>query len=140
MTVGPVEYVVVGFPGNNFTGEIAPELAKLVTSGAIRILDLLFIGKDAAGDVIVVEATDLDAASGFGTLDGEVGGIIGPDDVEHAGMALEPNSSAALLVWEDLWAAPFVNAVRKADGVLLEGGRIPHELITSAMAALPPSA
>ena len=95
MTVGPVEYVVVGFPGNNFTGEIAPELAKLVTSGAIRILDLLFIGKDAAGDVIVVEATDLDAASGFGTLDGEVGGIIGPDDVEHAGMALEPNSSAA---------------------------------------------
>jgi hypothetical protein len=140
MTVGPVEYIVVGFPGNNFTGEIAPELAKLVESGAVRILDLLFIGKDAAGDVIVVEATELDAASGFATLDGEVGGLIGPEDIAHAGMALEPNSSAALLVWEDLWAAPFVDALRKADGVLLEGGRISHELITSAMAALPPSA
>jgi len=140
MTIGPVEYIVLGFPGNKFTGDIAPELAALVENGAIRILDLLFIGKDAEGDVIAFEASDLDVATAFGEIDGEVGGLIGQEDIDYVGAALEPNTSAALLIWEDLWAAPLLGALVKADGILLEGGRIPHELITSALSSLPPAA
>jgi hypothetical protein len=137
MTTGPVEYIIVGFPGNKFTGEIAPELIALVDSGTVRILDLIFIGKDADGSIVSFEIDELDALAGFGGLDGEVGGLIGQADIEYAAAALEPNSSAALLIWEDLWAAPFAEAVRRADGVLLEGARIPHELIGPALADLP---
>jgi hypothetical protein len=137
MTIGPVEYIIVGFPGNKFTGEIAPELIALVESKTVRILDLIFIGKDADGSIVSFEIDELDALAGFGGLDGEVGGLIGPADIEYAAGALEPNSSAALLIWEDLWAGPFAEAVRRADGVLLEGARIPHELIAPALADLP---
>jgi hypothetical protein len=137
MTTGPVEYIIVGFPGNKFNGQIAPELIALVESGTIRILDLIFIGKDADGAVATFEIDELDAAEGFSTLDGDVGGLISPDDIEFAARSLEPNSSAALLIWEDVWAAPFAEAVRRSGGVLLEGARIPHELITPALADLP---
>lgn len=137
MTIGPVEYIVVGFPGNKFTGEIAPELIALVDSGTVRILDLIFIGKDVDGSILSFEIDELDALAAFGGLDGEVGGLIGPADIEYVAAALEPNSSAALLIWADLWAAPFAEAVRRADGVLLEGARIPHELIAPALADLP---
>ena len=124
MTIGPVEYIIIGFPGNQFNGEVAPALADLIASGMIKVLDLVFISKDSAGDVL------------FGDLDGDVGGIIGPDDIEHAAEALEPNSSAALLIWEDTWAIPFVDAVRQSGGILLEGGRIPHDIIEPALTEL----
>jgi hypothetical protein len=137
MTIGPVEYILVGFPGNQFNGEIAPELVDLVESGTIRILDLIFIGKDADGSVVAFEIDELDAATGFDRLDGDVGGLISPADIEYAAAALEPNSSAALLIWEDVWAARFAEAVRKSNGVLLEGARIPHELIEPALSDLP---
>ena len=137
MTIGPIEYIIVGFPGNKFTGEIAPELVALVESGTIRILDLIFIGKEGDGSVVAFEIDELDAAAGFDRLDGDVGGLISPADIEYAAAALEPNSSAALLIWEDVWAARFAEAVRKADGILLEGARIPHELIAPALADLP---
>jgi hypothetical protein len=137
MTSGPVEYIIVGFPGNKFTGEIAPELIDLVASGTVRILDLIFIGKDADGSVLSFEIDELDALAGFGDLDADVGGLISPEDIEYAAAALEPNSSAALLIWEDLWAKPFAEAVRRADGIVLEGARIPHELIEPALADLP---
>ena len=78
MTIGPVEYILVGFPGNQFNGEIAPELVDLVESGTIRILDLIFIGKDVDGSVVAFEIDELDAATGFGRLDGDVGGLISP--------------------------------------------------------------
>jgi hypothetical protein len=139
MTIGPVEYIIVGFPGNEFNGKIAPELIALVESETVRILDLIFIGKDAGGDVVSFEIDDLDALAGFGDLDGEVGGLIGPEDIEFAAAQLEPNSSAALLIWEDRWAAPFAQAVRDSGGVLLQGARIPHELIEPALSALPPA-
>jgi hypothetical protein len=139
MALGPVEYIIVGFPGNKFNGEIAPELISLVESGTIRILDLIFIGKDAEGDVVAFEIDELDAIAGFHALDADVGGLISPQDIEYAAAALEPNSSAALLIWEDLWAAPFADAVRKSSGVLLEGARIPRELIEPALADLPPA-
>ncbi len=137
MTIGPVEYIIVGFPGNQFNGEIAPELVALVESGTIRILDLIFIGKDADGSIVSFEIDELDASVGFGGLDGDVGGLISPQDVEYAAAALEPNSSAALLIWEDVWAAPFAEAVRKSNGVLIEGARMPHELIAPLLADLP---
>ena len=136
MGVGPVEYIVVGFPGNKFTGEIVPELAKLLDSGLIRIIDLTFISKDAAGHVQVVEYDAVEELAAFAGLDAEVGGILSDEDVAHAAVSLEPNSSAALLVWEDTWAGPFAAAVRKANGVILEGARIPREIIEQAMDAL----
>jgi len=137
MTMGPVEYIIVGFPGNKFSGEIAPELVALVESGTVRILDLIFIGKDADGSVVAFEIDELDEVAGFGGLDGEVGGLISPEDIEYAAAALEPNSSAALLIWEDVWAARFAEAVRNSNGVLLEGARIPHELLEPLLADLP---
>jgi Family of unknown function (DUF6325) len=139
MPVGPVEYIIVGFPGNKFTGEIAPELMALVQTGTIRILDLIFIGKDADGSIVAFEIDELEATAGFAALDADVGGLIGPKDIEYAAATLEPNSSAALLVWEDVWAARFADAVRRSNGVLLEGARMPHELIEPLLAGLPPA-
>jgi hypothetical protein len=136
MAIGPVEYIIVGFPGNTFNGEIAPELGKLVDSGTIRVLDLVFITKDADGNVAAVEFEDHDDVALFNELEGEVGGLISEEDVEYAAAELEPNSSAALLVWEDVWAKPFVEALRSSGAVLIEGSRIPHDLIEAAEAEL----
>jgi len=133
MPIGPVEYMIVGFPGNRFTGEIAPELAKLVEAGTVRILDLIFVGKAADGTVTTFEFDQRDELAGFAAIDGEVGGLISTEDVEYAASLLEPNSSEALLVWEDVWATPLVEAMRRADGIVLEGARIPHELVQAAL-------
>jgi hypothetical protein len=136
MDIGPVEYLILGFPGNNFTGQIVPELAKLIDSGLVRIIDLTFISKDADGGVAVVEYDAVEELAAFAGLDGEVGGILTDADIAYAAQSLEPNSSAALLVWEDTWAGPFAAAVRNANGVILEGARIPREIIEQAMDAL----
>lgn len=136
---GPVEYIIVSFPGNKFNGEIAPELIALAESETIRILDLIFISKDALGNVVSIEIDDLDEALGFNRLPGEVGGLIGPEDIAFVADQLEPNSSAGVLIWEDLWAAPFARAILNSGGVFLQGARIPRELIDSAIDALPPA-
>lgn len=136
MTIGPVEYVIVGFPGNQFNGRIAPELANLVDQGLVRVLDLVFISKDHDGTVTVVEYEDHADVALFAALDGEVGGLIKEADIDYASSALTPGSSAALLIWEDLWAAPFVQALRDSGAVVLEGSRVPHELIQAAEAEL----
>jgi hypothetical protein len=136
MSIGPVEYIILGFPGNNFTGQIVPELAKLIDGGLVRIIDLTFIMKDADGNVEVVEYDAVEELAAFAGLDAEVGGLLTDADVAHAALSLEPNSSAALLVWEDTWAAPFAAAVRNANGVILEGARIPREIIEEAIIAL----
>ena len=136
MSLGPVEYVILGFPGNQFTGQIVPELAKLIDSGLVRIIDLTFIMKDAAGGVEVVEYNAVEELAAFAGLDAEVGGILTEEDVAHAALSLEPNTSAVLIIWEDTWAGPFAEAVRNANGVILEGARIPREIIEQAMGAL----
>jgi hypothetical protein len=136
MTIGPVEYIVVAFPGSQFNGHVAPELAKLVESGTIKLLDLVFIAKDSDGDVVAVEFDEHEALEAFGAIDGEVGGVISPEDIEHAAEALEPGDAAALLIWEDTWAAPFAAAMRDSGGVLVEGGRIPHDIIEPVLSAL----
>jgi len=136
MGVGPVEYIVVGFPGNRFHGAIAPELAKLIENATIRVLDLLFIGKDDSGEVIFFEFDQLDELAPFADLEGEIGGVLGQDDIDYVAASLEPGMSAALLVWEDRWAAPFADAVRESGGVLLEGGRVPYELVQEVLTSI----
>ena len=133
MSMGPVEYLIVGFPDNNFRGEIVPELVKLAESDTIGILDLVFITKDADGNAAAVEFDAVAELAALAGLEGEIGGIISQADIDHAAAELEPNTSAALLIWEDKWAAPFVQALRNANAVLIEGARVPHELVEAAM-------
>jgi len=137
MAIGPVEYIVVGFPGNEFNGNVAPALAKLIESNTIRLLDLLFVGKDADGNVLAIEFDELEELAEFAGIEGDVGGIISEEDIAHVADALEPNSSAALLIWEDVWATEFAVAVRDSGGVLLEGARIPYEIVEAVFADLP---
>jgi hypothetical protein len=135
MPLGPVEYLICAFPGNQFTGELAPALAQLVDEKLVRILDLLFVSKDEEGNILSFEIDQLDELAPFMDLDGEAGGFLSDEDVEHAAEALDPNSSAVLLIWEDLWASPFAEALRNSGGVVLEGGRIPREVIEAAAEA-----
>ena len=132
--IGPVEYMIVAFPGNKFRGEIAPALADLVESETIRIIDLAFVGKDADGNVVAFELSDLDedVQEKINTLDPETGGLLNEEDLMAAAEELDPNSSAALLVWEDVGAAKVAQAIRDADGVVLDIERIPHEIVQAA--------
>jgi hypothetical protein len=137
-SVGPVEYVVIGFPGNRFKGEIVPALAELVDNDLIRIIDVAFIKKDAHGTTTMFEYNTLDdvLAYGFADLEGEAGGVLNDEDLELAAEALEPDTSAALLVWEHRWAAPVAQAIRDAGGRILAGERVPDQLIEQALAGL----
>ena len=140
MTLGPVEYLLIGFPGNRFKGDIVPALADLVESDTIRILDLVFVKKDADGSISVFEYDALDETSDVAQLDGEAGGLLNDEDIAFAAEALEPDSSAALLVWEDRWAAPLADALHSAGGVLIAGERIPRDIVEAAMETLPAGA
>src|SRR6187401_2889975 len=135
MGIGPVEYMVVAFRGNQFKGEIAPALGDLVDNGTIRVLDLAFIMKDAEGNVVGAELEDAgsEVTQAFEALTFERGGLISDNDILEIGEALESNSSAAILVWEDLWAARFADAVRNAGGVLVDIQRIPNEIVQAAI-------
>jgi uncharacterized membrane protein len=135
MTLGPVEYVIVAFPGNKFTGQVAPALADLVESGTIRIMDLAFVAKDEDGNVLGFELTDLDddEAKVFDGVGIEGVDLISEEDLHAVGEELEPNSSAAMLVWENVWATRFAQAVREADGELLDHDRIPHDVLQAAV-------
>lgn len=135
MGIGPVEYMVVAFPGNKFKGEIAPALGDLVESGTIRIIDLAFVHKDENGDVAAVELEDegSDVFNAFEALAAERGGLINDDDLMGIGATLDNNSSAAILIWEDVWAARFADAVRGAGGVLVDIQRIPHDIVEAAI-------
>jgi hypothetical protein len=132
--IGPVEYLIVAFPGNRFRGEIAPALAKLVDAGTIRIIDVAFVGKDEDGEVAAFELMDLDpdVREGLENLGVDVQGMLNEDDLNAAAEELEPNSSAALLVWEDVWAKEVAQAMRDAGGVLFDFGRLPHEVVQAA--------
>jgi hypothetical protein len=135
--MGPVEYVVFGFPGNNFKGEIVPALAELIESGTIRILDLLFIMKDEEGNIEGFELETLpEEIAGFAELTGETASLLNDEDLALAAESLPLNSSGALLVWENVWAERFANAVRNADGELLAHERIPAAVVEAAFAAL----
>ena len=134
--MGPVEYIVIGFPGNRFKGEIVPAVAELVDNGVVRIIDVAFIKKDADGNTTMFENNVLDdvLAFGFADIDGEAGGVLSDEDLELAAETLEPNSSAALIVWEHRWAARVAQAIRDAGGRIIAGERVPDEVVEQALA------
>lgn len=138
MSLGPVELLVVKFPGNQFKGEIVPALEELVENGTIRVIDLLFARKDADGSVTVIELNDLDddAFNAYGMLvDDGIGGMLGEDDIDQIAELLEENSSAALLLFENVWATRFRDAVVNANGQLLVNERIPRHIVEQLTAA-----
>jgi hypothetical protein len=135
--MGPVEYLIVEFPGNAFNGDIVPALAELTDAGTIRIIDLLFVKKDAQGQVTALELHELpgEEASPFDELDGEVGDLLNQDDIDDAAAQLEPNTSAALLVVEDVWATKLRDAIVGSGGRLVDRGAIPGHLVEAALEA-----
>ncbi len=132
--IGPVEYMVVAFRENRFSGQIGPALADLVESQTIRIIDLAFVSKDDAGGVDAFEISDLEpeVREAMERLGAESTGLFNDEDLMAAAEELEPGSSAALLVWEDLWATRLTEAIRDAGGELFDLGRIPHEVVVQA--------
>ena len=135
--MGPVEYLVVGFPGNKFKGEIVPALAELVENETIRIIDLIFIKKDAEGNVASFELNTLaeEEAAGFEDLEYEIDDLLNEEDILLAAEMLEPNSSAAMLVFENVWATRLRDAIVSANGVLLDNARIPASIVKAALEA-----
>jgi hypothetical protein len=135
--LGPVDYLVVEFPAgvSNFTGEMAETLASLVDAGTIRLLDLLILQKSADGSVEAFEIDDLDVVDELRDLEAEVAEILASADVVHLADAMEPGSTAGVLVWENRWAAPFASAARRAGGQLVATGRIPIQAILASLQA-----
>ena len=135
--LGPVDWIVVEFPGSKFNGEIAPALQDLVQRGTIRVLDLLMLKKDEDGEIEAFELSDMDPSE-LGELrayESQLAMLLSEDDVTAVAAAVEPGSSAAVLVWENLWAAPFASAVRHAGGQLVASGRIPIQALFAALEA-----
>jgi hypothetical protein len=132
--IGPVDYAVIAFPGNQFRGEIAPAIAELVESGTIRVIDIAFAGKNADGDAVAFELTELDpdVQAGLEKAGVEVGGLLNDDDLLDIAAGLEPNSSAALIVWENVWARKVTQKMRDAGGELVAFERIPHDVVQAA--------
>ena len=133
--IGPVDYAIIVFPGNKFRGEIAPAIADLVENGTIRVIDTAFVGKDTDGNTVAMEMTELDPDVQKGLEKAgiiEAGGLFNEDDLMNAAEGLEPNTSAALLVWENVWARNVAQAMRDAGGVLASFERIPHDVVQEA--------
>jgi len=136
MEVGPVDVYIIGFPGNKFTGRIAPAILDLVENGTIRVLDLLFVTKDAEGVVTTIEAADLDEeGAGFLAIDVAQPGALGDEDAEEVSDDLPSNSSALLIAFENVWVAKVVDALQAADAVLIDSIRIPADVVAAALVA-----
>ena len=137
--LGPIDYVVLEWPTShpNAGGEVAPLLIDLVDRGIIRIFDIAFIAKDEDGTVTAIDIAQLEGGGvGFTEFEGASSGLIGDDDFQDAGAVLEPGTSAAIIVWENLWAAPVAIALRKSGGQLVASGRIPVQAILAALDAV----
>jgi Family of unknown function (DUF6325) len=135
--MGPIDYLIVEWPGRQPTGEAMPHLIDLVDRGLIRILDLAFIAKGEDGSVAALEIADLGGeVDTFAAFEGASSGLLSNEDVEEAGGALEPGTSAALLVYENSWAAPLATALRRSGGQLVASGRIPVQDVLAALDAV----
>ena len=137
MRLGPVEYVMIEFPSTTAIGDIEPALQALVSSGTVRIIDLMFIKKDAEGHIQALEVDQLDSVSThrYEELDAEIDDLVNMEDIAIAAAELSPDSIAAVLVWEDTWATRFAETMRAAGGRVVEDDRIPHEVVEAAMQA-----
>ena len=132
--IGPVDYAIIGFPGNRFRGEIAPALSELVDAGTIRVIDVAFVGKNAEGDAVAMELMELDpdVQEGLDKAGVVVGGLFNQDDLMDIAADLEPETSAAVLVWENVWARKVTQAMRDAGGQVVAFERLPHEVVQAA--------
>lgn len=135
--LGPVDYVVIEFPAGqaNFTGEVADELVKLVEAGTIRLIDALVLTKGEDGTVDAMELEDLEELGALQQLEAELADFLAAEDVAHLAAAMEPDSVACAIVYENLWAAPFAAAARRAGGQLVATGRIPIQAIIASLEA-----
>lgn len=133
--LGPIDYLVVEFPAGEqrFSGAMVEELAALVDSGVIQVLDLLILVKDADGQVDAFEIEDLGELDSLKALEGQLGELLALEDVEHLAAAMEPGSAAGVLVWENSWAAPFAVAARESGGQLIASGRISTQAILASL-------
>ena len=136
-TLGPVDYVVVEFPAgkSNFTGEMAEELLALVDAGTIRVIDVLILTKNEDGTVDAMELSDIEDLGPLQAIETQLAELLAADDVENLAAALDPGSTAGVLIWENLWAAPFASAARRSGGQLIATGRIPIQAIIASIEA-----
>lgn len=136
METGPVDVYIIGFPGNKFSGQIAPAIGELVENGTIRVLDLLFVMKDADGVVTTLAIEDLDQdGAAFSAIDVTEPGSLNEEDADEVKEDLPPNSAALLVAFENVWARKVVSAFEAADAVLIDSIRIPAEVVKATLAA-----
>jgi hypothetical protein len=135
--LGPVDYVVVEFPAgqSNFTGEMVTELLALVEAGTIRLIDVLILTKNLDGSVDAMELADVEELGPLQAIEAELAELLAADDVERLAAAMDPGSTAGVLIWENLWAAPFASAARRSGGQLIADGRIPIQAILASIQA-----
>jgi hypothetical protein len=135
--LGPIDYVVVEFPAgaSNFTGEMVTELLALVEAGTIRIVDVLILTKDPDGSIDVTELSDVQELGELEAIESELAELLAEDDVVHLAAAMDPGSTAGVLIWENLWAAPFASAARRSGGQMIANGRIPIQAIIASIEA-----
>jgi hypothetical protein len=135
--LGPVDYLVVEFPAgaSNFTGEMAKELVALVDAGTIRLIDVLILTKAEDGTIDAMELSDIEELGELEALESELAELLAAEDVAHLAAAMEPGSTAGVLIWENLWAAPFASAARRSGGQLIANGRIPIQAIIASIEA-----
>ena len=135
--LGPVDYLVVEFPAGakNFTGEMAAELLKLVEAGTIRVIDVLILDKNEDGSVDATEFSDIEQLGELQAVEAELAELLAAEDVDHLAAAMDPGSAAGVLIWENLWAAPFASAARRSGGQLIANGRIPIQAIIASIEA-----
>ncbi|WP_432021523.1 DUF6325 family protein [Streptomyces sp. 1222.5] len=133
--VGPVDYLVIEFPGNRMTGEAFPLLVDLAERGIVRIIDLAFVRKETDGSVVALELTDVGGEIDLSVFEGASSGVLDETDLAEAAAALEPGNSAAVLVYENLWAAPLAAALRRSGAQLVASGRIPVQALLAALDA-----
>jgi hypothetical protein len=136
-SLGPIDYIVVEFPAgaSNFTGEMAKELLALVDSGTIRVIDVLILTKNEDGTVDAMELSDIEELGELQAVEAELAELLAADDVEHLAAAMDPGSTAGVLIWENLWATPFASAARRSGGQLIATGRIPIQAIIASIEA-----
>jgi hypothetical protein len=133
--MGPVDYIVLEWPGRQPQGDAAPLIVDLVDRGIIRLLDVAFMVKNEDGSVESIELGELEGG-GFGEFEGASSGLIGRDDLEEAAAALDPGTTAAVMIWENRWAAPVAVALRRSGGQLVASGRIPIQSIVASLEAV----